>query len=111
VVHMKNIYYNAGIRIRFLREKRRYTREKLSEMAEISPKFLYEIETGSKGFSADTLYKLAKALDTNADYILCGESEKSTENKAINIFNRFEDKQKKNLIEILELICKLSEEF
>lgn len=106
---MKNIYYNAGIRIRLLREKRRYTREKLSEMAEISPKFLYEIETGSKGFSADTLYKLSKALETNADYILTGANERSKENEAINIINRFEDKQKKDLIEILELICKLSE--
>lgn len=107
---MKNIYYNAGIRIRSLREKRRYTREKLSEMAEISPKFLYEIETGSKGFSADTLYKLSKALETNADYILDGTYKSGTENEAINILNRFEDKQKKDLIEILELIRKLSED-
>ena len=52
---MKKIYYDAGNRIRYLREKQHYTREQLAEMADISPKFLYEIESGQKGFSADTL--------------------------------------------------------
>ena len=47
---MKKLYKNAGIRIRFLREERHYTREYLAEMADISPKFLYEIESGQKGF-------------------------------------------------------------
>lgn len=37
---MKKLYKNAGIRIRFLREERHYTREYLAEMADISPKFL-----------------------------------------------------------------------
>lgn len=36
---MKKLYKNAGIRIRFLREERHYTREYLAEMADISPKF------------------------------------------------------------------------
>ena len=32
---MKKLYKNAGIRIRFLREERHYTREYLAEMADI----------------------------------------------------------------------------
>lgn len=52
---MKKVYYDAGNRIRYLRERQHYTREQLAEMADISPKFLYEIESGQKGFSADTL--------------------------------------------------------
>ena len=75
---MKKIYYNAGIRIRYLREEKKYTRERLAELAEISPKFLYEIEVGCKGFSADTLYKLSEALDTNADFILHGDCRENT---------------------------------
>lgn len=67
---MKKVYYDAGNRIRYLREKQHYTREQLAEMADISPKFLYEIESGQKGFSADTLVRLSETLDTNADYIL-----------------------------------------
>ena len=41
---MNDFYAKAGQRIRNLREVNRYTREKLAELAEISPKFLYEIE-------------------------------------------------------------------
>ena len=58
---MNDFYAKAGQRIRNLREVNRYTREKLAELAEISPKFLYEIEVGAKGFSADTLSRIASA--------------------------------------------------
>lgn len=34
--------------------------EEFAELVDISPKFLYEVETGLKGFSADTLYRIAK---------------------------------------------------
>jgi len=43
---MKKIYHEAGTRIRALREEKHYSRERLSEMAGISPKFLYEVENG-----------------------------------------------------------------
>ena len=39
-----------GYRIRELREMHNYTREEIAEMVEISPKFLYEIESGKKDF-------------------------------------------------------------
>lgn len=44
----------VGERIRELREVQNYTREAFAEKIDISAKFLYEIETGKKGFSADT---------------------------------------------------------
>lgn len=106
---MKSVYYNAGIRIRDLREKKHFTREQLAEKANISSKFLYEIEIGTKGFSADTLYKLAEALGTNADYILQGENWNNVDNEVLKIIGRFEKSQAKNLIEIIELIYKILE--
>lgn len=106
---MKNIYYNAGLRIRKLREKKHYTREELAELAEISSKFLYEIETGSKGFSADTLCRLAEALETNADYILFGEHRRVVDNEVLHIIAQFEESQTNNLVKIIELIYQLSE--
>ena len=69
------IYADAGFRIWQLRYEHQYTREKLAEMANISVKFLYEIETGKKGFSARTLSCLAKSLGVKCDYILNGEGE------------------------------------
>ncbi len=61
-----------GKRIRFQREKMSLTREEFAEKADISPQFLAEIENGTKGMSAETLYKICLNVDTTADYILMG---------------------------------------
>lgn len=70
---MSNIL--IGKRIRELRETQNYTREEFAEKIFISSKFLYEIEVGKKGFSANTLSKIAMALNVSSDYILFGEKE------------------------------------
>ena len=64
---------HIGTRIRELREIQNYTREAFAEKIEISSKFLYEIETGKKGFSADTLCRISQALSVSCDYIMFGE--------------------------------------
>ncbi len=62
----------VGERIRRLRELRKITRESLAERINVSTKFLYEIETGKKGFSADILGRIARDLSVSCDYILFG---------------------------------------
>lgn len=47
-----------GYRIRELREMHNYTREEMAEMVEISPKFLYEIESGKRDFLQKYYVKL-----------------------------------------------------
>ena len=47
-------YKEIGARIRALREDDGLTRDRLAERVGISSKFLYEIEMGKKGFSAET---------------------------------------------------------
>ena len=71
----------VGERIRSLRLERKMTREELAEAAELSTSFLYEIETGKKGFSAYTLGNLARALGVQTDYILLGKVRKKDEKK------------------------------
>ena len=68
---------SVGSRVRELREERGYSREGLAESADISVKFLYEIETDKKGFSAHTLMKLAEALGVSTDYIMMGHAKAS----------------------------------
>ena len=62
-----------GQRIREIRKEQNKTREELAEKAEISTKFLYEIENGKKGISAESVLKIAKALSISTDYLLSGE--------------------------------------
>jgi len=68
---------SVGTRVRVLRMERGYSREKLSEDAKISVKFLYEIETDKKGFSAHTLMNLSEALGVSTDYIMTGHGGKT----------------------------------
>lgn len=79
-----------------------YTRETFAELVGISPKFLYEIETGRKGFSASTLYKIASTLGVSCDYIMTG----STRGEGINqgIMELFDESQLRRIEDILQLI-------
>ena len=61
-----------GKRIRSQREKLSLTRDEFAEQAEISPQFLAEIENGTKGMSAETLFKVCDKFNISADYLLLG---------------------------------------
>lgn len=92
---------SIGERIISLRKERGYTREDLSNKAEISTKFLYEIEMNKKGFSASTLIRLAGALEVSADYIMTGHGERKCDR---NILATLEQYQPKTLEAIGELL-------
>ena len=103
------IYVSAGERIRELRVTKGYTRDYLANKISLSTKFLYEIETGKKGFTAEVLYRLSDALDVKCDYILVGKSGEEPCNLYINkLLNKYNGPQKQNILRILELICEMS---
>lgn len=61
-----------GKRIRAWREKRGYTREQLSGLSALSPRFIANIEFGDTSISLDTLIALCRALSCSSDSILFG---------------------------------------
>lgn len=63
-----------GERIKKQRLLNGYSREKLAEMADITPRFCYDLELGLKNMSVNTLCKLSEALHVSVDYILFGSS-------------------------------------
>lgn len=97
-----------GKRIEDLREKRGITRERLAEISGISTKFLYEVERGKKGLSAETLLKITSALSCSSDYILRGEKIEKRMVK-INYPDVFNRRQIKKLEEIISLIYEICE--
>jgi len=100
----------VGQRIRELREVQCYTREALAEKADITAKFLYEIEVRQKGFSADTLYKVAKALSVSCDYIMTGEDGSGKGNeKIICALETITPKQKIRMYELLNILIQMCE--
>ena len=106
---MISIYKDAGKRIFLTREMRGHTRESLAERAEISPKFLYEIETGKKGFSAQILYNICTALEVDSDYILTGKQEVTYDQNLIKVLEMFKKEKTNQIGEILKEIYKLIE--
>lgn len=73
----------VGKRINDTRKCRGYTREKLSELADVSVQFLADIEKGRKSMTVATLRRIAHALNVTADYIING-AEPYSENESIN---------------------------
>lgn len=94
-----------GERIAYLRVVNHYTREALAEMVGITPKFLYDIETGKKGFSANTLYRIAKSLGVSCDYIISGTTNSNV--TEIDVVEMFEPRQQKRIKELLRVIYDL----
>ncbi len=101
------VYKEAGERILSVRTMRGYTRENLAELASITPKFLYEIETGKKGFSAIVLYNICNALKVDCDYILTGREKIDCDQKLVEILQLFNESQTERLSMILKQIYEL----
>lgn len=103
-----------GERIRKLREEQGITREELATRAEITTKFLYEVENGKKGMSANNLYKISRELSSSCDYILLGRNKADSGSEVERLYSDFlkemNEEQKKIMIKILELLLEYSKE-
>ncbi len=105
------MYRAAGKRIREIRERRNLSRAELSIKTEISEKFLYEVEVGRKGFSAEILYRISKALHISSDYILKGNFHLDEEKDIYEILIHFSPEQVDEVLSTLNIIyrlCKLN---
>ena len=94
----------AGERIMILRGERGYTREQLAELADISEKFLYEIEMGKKGFSATTLMNICDALEVSLDYIMTGSGVRKYEDEIVATLEKF----KPHTLEMINHLLKIA---
>lgn len=66
----KAINIEVGENIRLYREKAGYSRERLSELMGVSPRFIADVETGFAGVSLTTLKKICEVLGVSADRLL-----------------------------------------
>ncbi len=98
---MNELNIEVGARITELRKQRGYTREKLSELADVSVQFLADIEKGRKSMTIATLKRISAALLVPTDHIVNGTHE-SGDNAGINsILSTLSDKNKKQAEKIL----------
>lgn len=98
---MDNLDKEIGAKICSLRENLGLTREKLGSLANISERFIYDIETGRKGISAESLYKLSKSLNVSSDYLLFSKEKKTNLDYIIEILSNFDEHDIKSVEKIL----------
>lgn len=105
VISMNELNIEVGARITELRKQRGYTREKLSELADVSVQFLADIEKGRKSMTVATLKRVAAALLVPTDYIVNGTMGNSDNDGIVSIINTLSDQNKKRAEKILTIFA------
>ena len=67
---MDDMKKQLGLRIRQARMKQGLSQLELSDMAQVSPSHLSDIERGKKDFGIDIFIRLVNALKVSADWLL-----------------------------------------
>lgn len=82
-----------GGRIKAYRKSMGISQEKLAEMINVSPHYIYEIERGTKTMSLETFATLSEALNLSTDYILFGNQIDNTVSLSEQL-NRMDEEQR-----------------
>ena len=85
---MENLNYKEiGKRIQTKRKEIQITQEKLSEIIDVSPSYISEIERGSSICSLATLTNIANTLNASLDYLVLGITKNNADNMFTDILN------------------------
>lgn len=82
-----------GARIKAYRKSMGISQEKLAEMINVSPHYIYEIERGTKTMSLETFVTLSEVLNLSTDYILFGDKKDDT-GSLYEQLNRMDEEQR-----------------
>lgn len=69
----KDFNLTVGLRIREIREAYQMTQAQFSEKCDLSESFLAAVESGKKGVTSKTLYKICTTMNVSADYFVRGK--------------------------------------
>ena len=98
-------YKEMGKRKKKKRKELNLTQEKLSEMLEISPTYISEIERGTGISSLATITKIANVLNLDLDYLILGISNTNIDKTFSNLLERIPKKDQKLFISLCENIA------
>ncbi len=101
---MSNVLEKIGKHIRTLRVQNKLSQQVLAERAEISYKYLGEIERGQVNLSVEILIKIAQSLHVNAGDLLNDiDDETKTIAKVKSIFSELSKKNTSVALDILQV--------
>ncbi|MBQ7925617.1 MAG: helix-turn-helix transcriptional regulator [Lachnospiraceae bacterium] len=100
----------VGKRLREFRVTNHYTQAQFAELIDISVNFLSEIETGKKGMSQDTIWRICSYFHISADFLLFGnEKEEEPSKKITELGAALSEEELDLVLEYLGTIKKLRE--
>ena len=103
---MENLNYKEiGKRIQAKRKEIKITQEKLSEIIDVSPSYISEIERGSSICSLATLTNIANTLNASLDYLVLGITKNNADNMFTDILNSLPAQNQKLYISLCENIA------
>lgn len=97
----KDFNLTIGLRIREIREAYQMTQAEFSERCDLSESFLNAVESGRKGITAKTLYKICTTMDVSADYIVRGRDNGFETDAVMEIINSMDKRSREGALHIL----------
>lgn len=99
-------YVEIGQRIKLKRKELKLTQEKLSEILDVSPSYISEIERGTSISSISTITKIAQILDLSLDYLIYGITQSNSDFTFSELLKTIPKKEHKFYIKLCENIAK-----
>lgn len=91
----------VGLRIREIREVYQMTQAEFSERCDLSESFLAAVESGRKGVTAKTLYKICTAMNVSADYLVRGKDNGFETDMLLEVLNSMDKRSREGAVRIL----------
>ena len=94
----------VGMRIKYARQNLGYSQEYIADKAEITAKFLYELENGKKECVYPTIAKICRALYESSDNILFGDCDKTR--LVSSLFSQIDTKEQGVIMEMMRVLIR-----
>ena len=97
-------YIEIGKRIKLKRKEMNLTQEKLSEIIDVSPSYISEIERGASICSLATITNICTVLQTSLDYLVFGITENNSNQTFSEVMKSIPEKNHKLFVNLCENI-------
>ena len=91
----------VGLRIREVREAFHMSRAEFSERCDLSESFLAAVESGKKGVTSKTLYKICSTMNVSADYLIRGYRNGFEADALVELISSMDRRTQESAIRIL----------
>lgn len=93
-----------GERVKYYRKKKGLSQEKLSELCDLHPTYIGQIERGEKNASLETIMRVCKGLEVSPESVfekLSYQQEQTAAQKAYDLFMQMPPEKQQTLLELL----------